>query len=135
MIVRDGEGANKLVTLRVTGAANATAAKRVLEVVARSPLVKTAWHGEDPNWGRTLSAIGNAGVPVRPERIALHVGPVAVVRHGVGLGPSAEAEAAVILKQAEFSVTVDLGQGKGAAVVRTCDLSQEYVQINASYRS
>ncbi|MEW6682029.1 MAG: bifunctional glutamate N-acetyltransferase/amino-acid acetyltransferase ArgJ [Nitrospirota bacterium] len=135
MIVRDGEGANKLVTLRVTGAANAVAAKRVLEAVARSPLVKTAWHGEDPNWGRTISAIGNAGVPVKPERIALLVGPVAVVRHGVGLGPSAEAEAAVILKQAEFSVTVDLGQGKGEAIVRTCDLSQEYVRINAAYRS
>ncbi len=135
MIVRDGEGANKLVTLRVVGAANAAAAQRVLQMVARSPLVRTAWHGEDANWGRTISAIGNAGVPVRPDRIALHVGPVAVVRHGVGLGPSAEAEAAVILKQSEFSVTVDLGQGKGEAMLRTCDLSQEYVRINASYRS
>jgi glutamate N-acetyltransferase/amino-acid N-acetyltransferase len=135
MIVRDGEGANKLVTLRVTGAGNAAAAKRVLLAVARSPLVKTAWHGEDANWGRTISAIGNAGVPVRLDRIALHVGPVAVVRRGVGLGPSAEAEAAVILKQPEFSVTVDLGQGKGEAMIRTCDLSQEYVRINASYRS
>ncbi len=135
MIVRDGEGANKLVTLRVTGAGNAAAAKRVLLAVARSPLVKTAWHGEDANWGRTICAIGNAGVPVRLDRIALHVGPVAVVRRGVGLGPSAEAEAAVILKQSEFSVTVDLGQGKGEAMIRTCDLSQEYVRINASYRS
>jgi glutamate N-acetyltransferase/amino-acid N-acetyltransferase len=135
MIVRDGEGANKLVTLRVTGAANGAAAKRVLLAVARSPLVKTAWHGEDANWGRTISAIGNAGVPVKLERIALHVGPVAVVRRGVGLGPTAEAEAAVILKQREFSVTVDLGQGKGEAILRTCDLSQEYVRINASYRS
>ncbi len=135
MIVRDGEGANKLVTLRVTGAANGAAAKRVLLAVARSPLVKTAWNGEDANWGRTISAIGNAGVPVKLERIALHVGPVAVVRRGVGLGPTAEAEAAVILKQREFSVTVDLGQGKGEAIMRTCDLSQEYVRINASYRS
>jgi glutamate N-acetyltransferase/amino-acid N-acetyltransferase len=135
MIVRDGEGANKLVTLRVTGAANAATAQRVLQAVSRSPLVKTAWNGEDANWGRTISAIGNAGVPVRLDRIALHVGPVAVVRHGVGLGPSAEAEAAVILKQSEFSVTVDLGQGKGQAILRTCDLSQEYVRINASYRS
>lgn len=135
MIVRDGEGANKLVTLRVKGAANAAAAKRVLLAIARSPLVKTAWHGEDANWGRTISAIGNAGVPVRPDRIAMHIGPVAVVRHGTGLGPAAEAEAAVILKQPEFSVTVDLGQGRGEAVLRTCDLSQEYVRINASYRS
>lgn len=135
MIVRDGEGANKLVTLRVTGAANAAAAKRVLLAVARSPLVKTAWHGEDANWGRTISAIGNAGVPVKPDRIALHVGPVAVVRRGMGLGPTAEAEAAVILKQREFNVTVDLGQGKGEAILRTCDLSQEYVRINASYRT
>jgi glutamate N-acetyltransferase/amino-acid N-acetyltransferase len=135
MIVRDGEGASKLVTLRVKGAANAASARRVLLSVARSPLVKTAWHGEDANWGRTISAIGNAGVPIRPERIALHIGPVAVVRQGVGVGASAEAQAAVILKQSEFSVTVDLGQGKAEAVLRTCDLSQDYVRINASYRS
>lgn len=135
MIVRDGEGASKLVTLRVKGAANAASAQRVLQSVARSPLVKTAWHGEDANWGRTISAIGNAGVPIRPERLALYIGPVAVVRQGVGMGTSAEAQAAVILKQSEFSVTVDLGQGKAEAVVRTCDLSQDYVRINASYRS
>jgi glutamate N-acetyltransferase/amino-acid N-acetyltransferase len=135
MIVRDGEGASKLVTLRVKGAANAASARRVLLSVARSPLVKTAWHGEDANWGRTISAIGNAGVPIRPERIALHIGPVAVVRQGVGVGSSAEAQAAVILKQSEFSVTVDLGQGKAEAILRTCDLSQDYVRINASYRS
>lgn len=135
MIVRDGEGASKLVTLRVKGAASAAAAKHVLLAVSRSPLVRTAWHGEDANWGRTISAIGNAGVPIRPERIALYIGPVAVVRQGVGVGASAEAQAAVILKQSEFSVTVDLGQGKAEAVMRTCDLSQEYVRINASYRS
>jgi glutamate N-acetyltransferase/amino-acid N-acetyltransferase len=135
MIVRDGEGAGKLVTLRVTGAASAAAARRVLLTVARSPLVKTAWHGEDANWGRTLSAIGNADVPIRPDRIALQIGPVAVVRQGVGLGSSAEAEAAIILKQREFTVTVDLGQGRGEAMIRTCDLSEDYVRINASYRS
>jgi len=135
MIVRDGEGATKLVTLRVTGAASGAAAKRVLLAVARSPLVKTAWHGEDANWGRTISAIGNAGVPIRPDRIALRIGPVAVVRQGVGAGSSAEAEAAIILKQREFTVTVDLGQGRGEAMVRTCDLSEDYVRINASYRS
>ncbi|MBI3606744.1 MAG: bifunctional glutamate N-acetyltransferase/amino-acid acetyltransferase ArgJ [Nitrospirae bacterium] len=135
MIVRDGEGASKLVTLRVTGASSTAAAKRVLLAVARSPLVKTAWHGEDANWGRTISAIGNAGVPLRPDRIALRIGPVAVVRQGVGAGSSAEAEAAIILKQREFTVTVDLGQGRGEAMVRTCDLSEDYVRINASYRS
>ncbi len=135
MIVRDGEGASKLVTLRVKGAASAAAAKHVLLSVARSPLVRTAWHGEDANWGRTISAIGNAGVPVRPDRTALYIGPVAVVRNGVGVGASAEAQAAVILKQTEFSVTVDLGQGKAEAMMRTCDLSQDYVRINASYRS
>jgi glutamate N-acetyltransferase/amino-acid N-acetyltransferase len=97
--------------------------------------VKTAWHGEDANWGRTLSAIGNADVPIRPDRIALQIGPVAVVRQGVGLGSSAEAEAAIILKQREFTVTVDLGQGRGEAMIRTCDLSEDYVRINASYRS
>lgn len=135
MIVRDGEGASKLVTLRVTGASSTAAAKRVLLAVVRSPLVKTAWHGEDANWGRTISAIGNAGVPIRPDRIELRIGPVAVVRQGVGAGSSAEAEAAIILKQREFTVTVDLGQGRGEAMVRTCDLSEDYVRINASYRS
>jgi glutamate N-acetyltransferase/amino-acid N-acetyltransferase len=135
MIVRDGEGASKLVTLRVKGAANAAAARHVLLAVARSPLVRTAWHGEDANWGRTISAIGNAGVPIRSDRIALFIGPVAVVKQGIGVGASAEAQAAVILKQSEFSVTVDLGQGKAEAVLRTCDLSQDYVRINASYRS
>ena len=135
LIVRDGEGATKLVTLRVIGAANAAAARRVLLAVARSPLVKTAWHGEDANWGRTLSAIGAAGVPIRPDRIGLRIGPVAVVRGGIGMGVSAEAEAAIILKQREFAVTIDLGQGRAEAVLRTCDLSEDYVRINASYRS
>lgn len=135
MIVRDGEGATKFVTLRVVGAANATAARRVLLSVARSPLVKTAWHGEDANWGRTISAVGAAGVPIRPDRVGLAIGPVAVVKHGVGLGASAEAEAAIVLKQREFTVTVDLGQGRAEAVLRTCDLSADYVRINASYRS
>ena len=135
LIVRDGEGATKLVTLRVIGAANAAAARRVLLAVSRSPLVKTAWHGEDANWGRTLSAVGAAGVPIRPDRIGLRIGPVAVVRGGIGMGVSAEAEAAIILKQREFAVTVDLGQGRAEAVIRTCDLSEDYVRINASYRS
>ena len=135
MIARDGEGATKLVTLRVTKAANRAAAKKVLSAIARSPLVKTAWHGEDANWGRTISAIGNAGVPIRPDRIALRIGPVTVVRDGVGLGSSAEAEAAIILKQREFTVTVELGQGSAEAMIRTCDLSEDYVRINSSYRS
>ncbi|MEO5656886.1 MAG: bifunctional glutamate N-acetyltransferase/amino-acid acetyltransferase ArgJ [Nitrospiria bacterium] len=135
MIVRDGEGATKFVTLRIVGAANAAAARRVLLSVARSPLVKTAWHGEDANWGRTISAVGAAGVPIRPDRIGLSIGPVPVVQHGVGLGASAEAEAAIVLKQREFTVTVDLGQGRAEAVIRTCDLSADYVRINASYRS
>jgi glutamate N-acetyltransferase/amino-acid N-acetyltransferase len=96
LIVRDGEGATKLVTLRVIAAASAAAARRVLLAVARSPLVKTAWHGEDANWGRTLSAIGAAGVPIRPDRIGLRIGPVAVVRDGIGMGVAAEAEAAIV---------------------------------------
>jgi len=135
MIARDGEGATKLVTVRVTKAANRAAAQKILNAVARSPLVKTAWHGEDANWGRTISAIGNAGVPIRPDRIALRIGPVTVVRDGVGVGTSAEAEAAIILKQREFTVTVELGQGSAEATVRTCDLSEDYVRINSSYRS
>jgi glutamate N-acetyltransferase / amino-acid N-acetyltransferase len=99
-------------------------------------MVKTAIGGADPNWGRLLCAVGNAGVPISPDRIELDIGEVPVVRRGVGvLGADTEARAHAVMSQAKYRITVRLGQGKGAAECTTCDLSHEYVSINADYRS
>ncbi|MFY9270975.1 MAG: bifunctional glutamate N-acetyltransferase/amino-acid acetyltransferase ArgJ [Candidatus Manganitrophaceae bacterium] len=135
MVAKDGEGATKLIEIRVVGAASDRAAKRVAESTARSNLVKTAFFGEDANWGRIIAAIGNAGVPVRPDRIDLAFGAVSLVRGGTYLGKEREAEVALLLKQREILLTIDLHSGKGAATFWTCDLGFDYIKINASYRS
>ncbi len=134
-IAWDGEGATKFVELRVTRARSTNEAVRVAVAIATSSLVKTAWFGEDANWGRIMAAIGRAGVRIAPHRIALAYGDVPVVRRGTGLGPAAEEQANTVLKGREFALTVDLGLGRAAATVWTTDLSPEYVKINASYRS
>jgi glutamate N-acetyltransferase/amino-acid N-acetyltransferase len=135
MIARDGEGATKFVELRVTGARTEADALRVANTVATSSLVKTAWFGQDSNWGRIMAAIGRAGVTIRENRIAISYGDIPVVRRGIGLGPAAEVQANVVLRQREFTLTVHLGQGRAAATVWTSDLTLDYVKINASYRS
>ena len=135
MIARDGEGATKFVELRVTGARTEADALRVANTVATSSLVKTAWFGQDSNWGRIMAAIGRAGVTIKEHRIAISYGDIPVVRRGIGLGQAAEAQANVVLKQREFTLTVHLGQGRAAATVWTSDLTLDYVKINASYRS
>jgi len=135
MIARDGEGATKFVELRVTGARTEADALRVANTVATSSLVKTAWFGQDSNWGRIMAAIGRAGVTIRENRIAISYGDVLVVRRGIGLGQAAEVQANVVLRQREFTLTVHLGQGRAAATVWTSDLTLDYVKINASYRS
>lgn len=135
MIVRDGEGATKLVEITVTGARSDSAARRIAESIARSNLVKTAFFGQDANWGRIVAAIGNAGVPVEPERINLSFGPVALLRKGVYQGKEAEAKVADLLKQREVELGVHLHSGKGHAAFWTSDLSFDYVKINAAYRS
>ena len=135
MIARDGEGATKFVELRVTGARTETDALRVANTVATSSLVKTAWFGQDSNWGRIMAAIGRAGVTIRENRIAISYGDIPVVRRGIGLGQAAEAQANMVLRQREFTLTVHLGQGRAAATVWTSDLTLDYVKINASYRS
>ena len=135
MIARDGEGATKFVELRVTGARTETDALRVANTVATSSLVKTAWFGQDSNWGRIMAAIGRAGVTIRENRIAISYGDIPVVRRGIGLGQAAEVQANVVLRQREFTLTVHLGQGRAAATVWTSDLTLDYVKINASYRS
>jgi glutamate N-acetyltransferase/amino-acid N-acetyltransferase len=135
MIARDGEGATKFVELRVTAARSQGEAIRVANTIATSSLVKTAWFGEDSNWGRIMAAIGRAGVPVVEKRIAISYGDVPVVRGGITLGPAAEARANTVLKKPQFSLTVALGQGRASATVWTSDLSLDYVKINACYRS
>jgi glutamate N-acetyltransferase/amino-acid N-acetyltransferase len=134
-LVKDGEGATKLVEVIVKGAASDQDAYRIADTIANSNLVKTALFGEDANWGRILAAAGRAGVPLMPDKIDIAFGPVLMVQNGTGCGKAVEAEATRILKQPEFEVTVDLKMGNGTASVFTCDFSLDYVKINADYRT
>jgi glutamate N-acetyltransferase/amino-acid N-acetyltransferase len=134
-IVRDGEGATKFVTITVAGALNDTQAKKAAMAIANSSLVKTAFFGQDANWGRILAAVGYSGVTVDQDRIDLHFDDVLMVSNGVFAGGDAEERGSTVLKQKEFSVTVDLKLGMGCATVYTSDLSREYVSINADYRT
>jgi len=135
MIVRDGEGASKLVRIQVDGAPSEHDALVVARSIATSALVKTAFFGADANWGRIIAAAGYAGVALDPERISIRFDNVPMVRDGLGLGPDQEAQATLVMKQAEFTVTVDLGLGSSSAWYHTSDLGYEYVRINADYRS
>lgn len=134
-LVKDGEGATKLVEIVVAGAASDRDARRIADTVANSSLFKTALFGEDANWGRILAAAGRAGVEMAPEKIDVRFGPVLMVKNGMGCGKTAEAEATEILKKSEFDITIDLKLGTGRASVFTCDFSIDYVKINADYRS
>jgi glutamate N-acetyltransferase/amino-acid N-acetyltransferase len=134
-IVRGGEGATKLVAVRVTGADSRADAVRAARTIANSPLVKTAIHGADPNWGRLVSASGRSGARFVLDRACVQVGSIVLFRDGQPYDDQAPA-AAEYLKQPEIDVHVDLGAGgSGAAVVWTCDLSAEYVRINGEYRT
>lgn len=134
-IARDGEGATKLVTVRITGAASPADAHRAAMAIANSPLAKTAIHGGDPNWGRFVSAAGYSGAAMNPDRASCRVGGILVFRKGQPAVKSlAEVEAR--MKQPEIEILVDLGTGKSAhARVYTCDLSREYITINADYHT
>lgn len=134
-IVRDGEGATKLIEVNVVGAPNDRAARRIARSVATSSLVKTAFFGEDANWGRIVAAIGNAGVPVRPDQVHLTFGRTPLIQRGVFLGKEAESAVSRLLKEREIELTIDLRAGKGRSVCWTSDLSLDYVRINADYRS
>ncbi len=135
MIVRDGEGATKLARIRIIGAASDDDAKKAAASVATSSLVKTAFFGEDANWGRIIAAVGYSGAEVDSERVEICFDDVPVVRQGIGTGKELEAQATEVLKQAEFTVTVDLSLGDGKADYYTSDLTYEYVKINADYRT
>ncbi len=134
-VVKDAEGSNKLVEIRVAGAVDDGEARDMADTIAHSPLVKTALFGEDANWGRILAAAGRSGAALDPSRVDIFIGPVQMVTNGIGCGKAAEAEATRVLKTDEFSITVDLHLGMGQAEVYTCDLSIDYVKINADYRS
>jgi glutamate N-acetyltransferase / amino-acid N-acetyltransferase len=134
-IVDDGEGATKCITIRVCGAKEEVEAERMARTVANSNLVKTAFFGEDANWGRIIAAMGRSGVHFHPDRVDIAFGQVVLVRDGLGLGKEAEAAATEILKKKNISVCIDLKDGAGCEEVYTCDFSVDYVKINADYRS
>ncbi|MDD3620579.1 MAG: bifunctional glutamate N-acetyltransferase/amino-acid acetyltransferase ArgJ [Desulfobulbaceae bacterium] len=134
-IVADGEGATKLVTIRVIGARDDEGAMAAAQTIANSALVKTAFFGEDANWGRIMAALGRSGCLFDPEKVAIYFDDAQMVRDGAGLGAAAEEACTAVLRQDRFTVTVDLQDGLGTAEVHTCDLSLDYVRINADYRS
>jgi len=135
LVVRDGEGATKLIEVQVTGAESDRSAHRIAMSIANSPLVKTAIAGEDANWGRVVMAVGKAGEPAERDRLAIRFGDTPVASHGVAVAGYDEAPVTAHLKGQEVEIGVDLGLGEGAATVWTCDLTHGYIAINAEYRS
>ena len=134
-VVRDGEGATKLVRVNVRSAATNEDAKRVAMSIANSPLVKTAIAGEDPNWGRVVMAVGKSGAVADRDRLTIKFGETLVAENGMVAEGYVEADAAAHMQQSEIDLTVDLGLGDGEVTVYTCDLTAQYVAINADYRS
>ncbi|KAJ2878061.1 glutamate N-acetyltransferase [Coemansia aciculifera] len=141
LVVRDGEGATKFITVDVTGARSFEDAKKVAGAVATSSLVKTAFYGQDANWGRILCAVGYAGVPIDTSKVNMSLWPgdgsppLRLVSQGEPLLPVDEVRAAEILKLEDVRVLVELGLGEEEARMYTCDLSHDYISINADYRS
>ena len=133
-IVRGGEGATKLVTIRVVGGASNEDARRAARAIANSPLVKTAVHGGDPNWGRLVAVMGRSGAAFTLEKAAVRIGGIELFRDGTPYDERAE-QAAGYLKGNEIEIEVDLGAGEGRSHMWTCDLSADYVRINAEYRT
>ncbi len=133
-VVRDGEGASKLVRVAVRGARDAASARRIALSIANSPLVKTAIAGEDANWGRVVMAVGKAGEPIAPDRLAIRFGGEWTARDG-GAAPYDAAKVDAHMKGQEIDILADVGLGAGEALVWTCDLTKGYVEINGAYRS
>jgi len=133
LVVKDGEGTTKVVDIFVRGAKDDLEARQIARAVAYSPLVKTAFFGGDPNWGRIVCAVGYAGAEVKPEKIDILIGDVPIGKNGTSMGTKSEAQAARIMQQPEFSVTIDLHLGRGRAHVITSDLSLAYVRFNSAY--
>jgi glutamate N-acetyltransferase/amino-acid N-acetyltransferase len=135
LVVRDGEGAQKFIEIRVTGATSDASARRIGLAIANSPLVKTAIAGEDANWGRVVMAVGKAGEPADRDKLSIGFGGVWTARNGLPLADYDEAPVAQHLKGREIDIQIDLGLADGRATVWTCDLTHGYIAINADYRS
>lgn len=135
MIVKDGEGATKLVKIQVEGALTGEDALKIAETIAGSNLVKTAIYGQDPNWGRIVAAAGRSGAAIEPDSLDLRFGDVSLVRDGVWQGKEAEVAAAKVMQESEIEIVLDLKMGKASDWYLFCDFSEEYVKINADYRS
>ncbi len=135
MIIKDGEGATKLVTIRVQGAASEAQADQAARTVANSNLVKTAFFGEDANWGRIIAALGRSGAQFDQHKVDIAFDGVLMVHNGLGQGAEVEVRATAVLKKPEFVVSIDLHAGENSKDIYTCDFSLDYVKINADYRS
>ncbi len=135
MIVRDGEGATKVIHMEIKGAHSASDALKAARTVGNSSLVKTACYGQDPNWGRIMAALGRADIVMDEEKVDIWVNDILIVSAGLGKGQEAEKKAAEIMVQKEYTITIDLHQGDFEDRIITCDLTHEYVSINASYRT
>ena len=132
-IVRDGEGATRVLRVRIRGARNAADADRIGRAIVNSPLVKTAVHGADPNWGRIVTAAGYSGAMLRPERMKLAIGDVTVFSRGMPVTVTATRRLARLMREPEVTFTLDVGLGRASAEWLGCDLSREYITINADY--
>lgn len=135
MIVADGEGATKTITIKVCGAKEIDDAVTIGRTVANSSLVKTAFFGEDANWGRIFMAMGRSGVKFNPDLVDISFGDVMIVKNGLGLGKEAEKKAEPVLRGKNICVTIDMKEGHVCEEIYTCDFSLDYVKINADYRS
>ncbi len=134
-VVRDGEGARKLITIRVSGAASRGAARRIGLAIGNSPLVKTAVAGEDANWGRIVMAVGKSGERAERDRLSIKIGGSLIAAAGEAVEGYDEAPVAAHMKGREVLIEVDVGVGRGRATVWSCDLTHGYIEINADYRS
>lgn len=133
LIVKDGEGASKFIEVEVKGARNKAHAEKAAFAVANSNLVKTAIYGNDANWGRIMAALGYSGVPIKEEKVDINFGKVRIVNKGLGTGKDKEANE--VLKRKDVKIIIDLHLGGSSAKVLTCDLTEEYIKVNAAYRT
>jgi glutamate N-acetyltransferase/amino-acid N-acetyltransferase len=134
-VVKDGEGATKCITIRVCGAKEYSDAEQMARTVANSNLVKTAFFGEDANWGRIMGAMGRSGVKFNPDRVDIAFGDVVIVKNGLSVGQEQERAATALLRRKNITVCIDLKDGTACEEIYTCDFSIDYVKINADYRT
>jgi glutamate N-acetyltransferase/amino-acid N-acetyltransferase len=133
LIIKDGEGASKFIEIEIKGAASEADAERAAFAVANSNLVKTAIYGNDANWGRIMAALGYSGIAIREEKVDIYFGKVKIVSKGLTTGK--DKEASEVLMEKDIKIVIDLNLGRSSARVLTCDLTEEYIRVNATYRT